>query len=79
MAKPNVPASADFFKQLSQNYEQLRFLLHVQETFAFGAAIHGYEPESQLLLYLIEQLGILISQTQKVMDKVEKRLRDCAS
>ena len=74
MAHAKIPASADFFKQLSQEYEQLRFILYVQESFTFGAAIHGYEPESQLLLYLIEQLDVLISQTQKLKDKVEKRL-----
>ena len=79
MALDKLPASAEFFKQLSQDYEQLRFLLHVQETFTFSAAIHGYEPESQLLLYLVEQLGILMSQTQKLKDKVEKRLRESAS
>lgn len=76
MANSTLPASADFFKQLSQDYEQLTFILRVQENVAFRAAFHGREPERQLLLYLVEQLENLILKTYQLKDRIEERLQE---
>ena len=75
MALGKLPASADFFKQLSREYQQLKFIIHVQENFAFSALIHGYECESHYLLYIIEQLEVLILKTQQLKDEIEKYLQ----
>jgi hypothetical protein len=72
MALDKVPASADFFKQLSHDYRQLRFIIHALENFALGALMHGYEFENHYLLHIIEQLEILISRTQRLKDWVEE-------
>ena len=74
MATPKLPASAEFFKQLSFEYQQLKFIVQVQENFVLGSLIHGRELETQYLLYIIEQLGVLILKTQQLKDKVEKQL-----
>ncbi len=75
MGEPRLPASAEFFKQLSLEYQQLKFIIHVQENSVVGALIHGCELERQYLLYIIEQLEVLILKTQQLKDKIEKRLR----
>jgi hypothetical protein len=67
-----LPASADFFKQLSHDYRQLRFIIHALENFALGALMHGYKFEDHYLLHIIEQLEILISRTQRLKDWVEE-------
>lgn len=74
MALSKLPASADFFKQLSCEYQQLKFIIQVQENFALGSLIYGRELERQYLLYIVEQLGVLILKTQQLRDKVEKLL-----
>lgn len=74
MALDKLPASAQFFKQLSLEYQQLKFNIQVQENFVLGSLIRGSELEERYLLYIIEQLGVLILKTQQVKDKVEKRL-----
>lgn len=79
MAKPNLPASADFFKQLSKDYEQLRFMLRVQEAFTICAAIQDYDVEKQVLPYLIEQLEIFTFKIQQVKDKIERRMQESES
>jgi hypothetical protein len=71
MALGKLPASADFFKQLSHDYRQLRFIIHALENFALGALIHGYEFENHYLLHIIEQLEVLISKAQRLKDRVE--------
>ena len=75
MASDKLSASADFFKQLSHEYQQLRFIIQVQENFAFSALIHGYELESRYLQYIIEQLEVLILKTQQLRTEVEKYLQ----
>ena len=74
MAFDKLTASAAFFKNLSLEYQQLKFILQVQENFAFGALIRECELEDRYLLYIIEQLEVLIIKTQYLKDKVEKRL-----
>lgn len=74
MAISKLTASAEFFKQLSFEYEQLKFIIQVQENFALGSLIHEHELETQYLLYIIEQLGVLIFKTQQLKEKVEKQL-----
>ena len=74
MALSKLPASAEFFKQLSFEYQQLKFIIQVQENFALGSLIYGRELETQYLLYIIEQLGVLILKTQQLKDRVEKHL-----
>lgn len=75
MAIDKLPASAEFFKQLSHDYQQLRFIIQVQENFALGALIHGFELENHYLLYILEQLGLLMSKIQQLRGEVEKQLR----
>ena len=61
-------------QQLSLEYQQLKFIIQVQENFVLGALIRGSELERQYLLYIVEQLEVLILKTQQVKDKVEKLL-----
>jgi hypothetical protein len=79
MASEKLPALADFCKQLSQDYEQLRFILQVQKSFTSSVANYGYEDENRFLLYIIEHLDLLIFKTQQLKDKVESRLREYES
>lgn len=74
MAIDKLPASAEFFKQLSHEYQQLRFIIQVQENFAVGALLHGFKLESHYLLSILEQLDILISKAQQLRDEVEKQV-----
>jgi len=76
MASEKLPALADFCKQLSREYEQLRFILQVQQSFTSSVANYGHQSESRFLLYLIEHLDLLIFKTQQLKDKVESRLRE---
>ena len=74
MALGKLPASADFFKQLSREYQQLRLILQVQESFTSSVASYGYEDEGRFLLYIIEHLDLLSFKAQQVKGKVENRL-----
>jgi hypothetical protein len=76
MASNKLSASTDFFKQLSQDYAQLTFMLRVQENVTFRATIHGHASERHVLLYLVEQLDGLIFKTFQLKDKVEERLQE---
>jgi hypothetical protein len=78
MASNKLPLSNDFFKQLSQDYAQLAFMLRVQENVTFRATFHGHAPERQVLLYLVEQLEGLIFKTFQLKNKVEERLQEGA-
>jgi hypothetical protein len=79
MAIEKLPALADFCKQLSREYEQLSFILKVQESYTSSVENFGHPSESRFLLYLIEHLDLLIFKTQQLKDKVENRLRDYES
>jgi len=79
MALSKLPASAEFFKQLSFEYQQLKFIIQVQENFVLGALIRGSELDERYLLYIIEQLGMLIFKTQQLKEKVEKHLYGIAN
>ena len=74
MATAKLPASAEFFKQLCLECQQLKFIIQVIENFAFQALVQRYELENQYLLYILEQLGGLILKTQRLMDELEKRV-----
>jgi len=74
MAISTLTASAAFFNQLSLEYQQLKFIIQVQENFVLGALIRGSELDERYLLYIVEQLEVLILKTQQLKDRVEKRL-----
>jgi hypothetical protein len=74
MASEKLPALADFCKQLSREYQQLRLILQVQESFTSSVASYGYEDENRFLLYIIEHLDLLSFKAQQLKGKVQNRL-----
>lgn len=72
MADSKLPASADFYKQLSHEFQQVGFIVHVLEKFALQALLRGYECEPPYLPYIVEQLDVLVLKTQQLRDDLEK-------
>ena len=79
MAEEKLPALADFCKNLYRDYEQLRFILKVQESYTSSVANFGHPEEHRFLLYIIELLDLLIFRAQQLKGKVESRLRELES
>lgn len=75
MAIDKLPASAEFFKQLSLEFQQLKFIVQVLENYAFQAVVRKYECEASYLLHVLEQLGVLALKIQQLKDEVENCLR----
>jgi len=74
MANIKLPASAEFFKQLSIEYQQLKIVIQLIETFAFRATVRGHELGDSRLLLILEQLEVLVLKAQQLIYDLEKRL-----
>ena len=74
MALSKLPASAEFFKQLSLDYQQLRLTIQLLETFAVRALARGHELGDSQLLLILEQLEVFVLKTQDLLDDLEEPL-----
>jgi hypothetical protein len=71
MASTTLPASAEFFKQLSLECQQLRITLQLLDTLAFRALVRGRMLNDPPLLLILEQMEICVSKAQDFMDDLE--------
>lgn len=71
MAIDKLPASADFFKQLSHECQQLKILIQLLETLAFRASVRGKQLGDPPLLVILEQMEICTAKTLQLMDDLE--------
>jgi hypothetical protein len=71
MALSKLPASAEFFKQLSLECQQLRITLQLLDTLAFRASVRGRQLGDQPLLLILDQIEICVSKAQDFMDDLE--------
>jgi hypothetical protein len=74
MADAKIPASADFFKQLSFDCQRLQLIIRILEDFTFRASVHGCELGDAWLLLILEQVEVLDLKVQQFMDDFEKRM-----
>ena len=74
MAEPTVSASAEIFKNLSLDCQQLKLILRILEELIFRALVRGRELGDNRLLILHEQLEVLVLKSQQITDDLEKRL-----
>lgn len=75
MANANLPASADFFKQLSLELQQLKITIQALQTFTFRASVRGHELGDNRLLLILDQLEVFVSMANRLLDNLEKLLR----
>ena len=71
MATSKLPASAQFFKQLSLECQQLRITLELLDTLAFRASVRGRQLGDQPMLLILDQMEICVSKAQDFMDDLE--------
>jgi hypothetical protein len=74
MATANLHISEDFFKQLSLEFQQLKIIIQVLETFTFRATVRGHELGDNRLLLILDQLEVFILTSKRLMDGFEKLL-----
>lgn len=74
MARANLHASPDFFKQLSLEFQQLKLTVQILETFIFRASVRGYELEDKRLLLILNQLEIFATKAKHLLERLEKLL-----
>lgn len=74
MAEARLSASAEIFKQLPTEFQQLKLLIKLLETFAFRALARGYELGDSRLLLILEQQEVLVLKTHQLVNDVEKHL-----
>lgn len=79
MASEKLPPLADFCKQLSREYERLRFILKVLESYTSSVENFGHPEENRFLLYLIEHLDLLSFIALQLKGKVQSRLWELES
>ncbi|MBY0273568.1 MAG: hypothetical protein K2X02_09245, partial [Alphaproteobacteria bacterium] len=74
LARANLHASPDFFKQLSLEFQQLKLTVQILETFIFRASVRGYELGDKRLLLILDQLEIFASKAKYLLERLEKLL-----
>lgn len=74
MAVGTLPASAEFFKQLSLECEQLRIVLEPLDTLAFRASICGRQLGDPSLLLILDQIKVCVSRAQNLVDDLDAML-----
>ena len=74
MASANLHASPDFFKQLSLEFQQLKFTVQILETFIFRASVRGHELADKRLLLILDQLEVFILKAKHLLEGLEKIL-----
>ena len=73
MASAKLHASADFFKQLSLEFQQLNLVIQALETFVFRASVRGRELGDNRLLLILNQLDEETAKNLKVGERVRVR------
>lgn len=71
MATANLSASADFFKQLSLECQQLHLIINLLETFAFRAKVRGHDLGDKRLLLILDQLEVFAAIAKHLMECLE--------
>lgn len=74
MAHAKLHASSDFFKQLSLDFQQLKLVIDIIETFVSRVSVHGYELRDTRLLLLMDQLESFIDAAKRLLEGFEKLL-----
>ncbi len=73
MANATLPASAENFKHVSLEYQQLKLTIQLLETLVVRALARGHELGDRKLLIILEQVAVFIFKAQYLMDNFEKR------
>lgn len=71
MALSKLPASAEFFKQLSLECQQLRIMIRLLDELAFQALVRGRMLNDPPLLLILEQMEICSLKAQQLTDGLE--------
>lgn len=74
MASAKLHASANFFKQLSLDFQQLNLAIQALETFVFRASVRGRELGDNRLLLILNQLELFVSKAKHLLEDLEKLL-----
>ena len=74
MARANLHASPNFFKQLSLEFQQLNIIVQILETFIFRASVRGHELGDKRLLLILDQLEVFITKAKHLLEGLEKIL-----
>ena len=74
MARANLHASPNFFKQLSLEFQQLNIIVQTLETFIFRASVRGHELGDKRLLLILDQLEVFITKAKHLLEGLEKIL-----
>jgi hypothetical protein len=75
MAVANLHVSSEFFKQLSNEYYQLKLSLQSAEAFANKAWVHGRIEGDKRSVFLLEQVLAFISMAKHHMANLEKLMK----
>lgn len=73
MADATLPVSAENFKHVSLECQQLKLTIQLLETFAVRALARGHELGDRKLLIILEQLDVFVFKTLYLLDNLEKR------
>jgi hypothetical protein len=71
MATTNLSASADFFKHLSLECEQLKLTVHILKTFTLRAKVRGQELGDKRLLLILDQLEVFVAHAKYLLECLE--------
>ena len=74
MARANLHASPDFFKQLSLEFQRLNITVQILETFIFRASVRGHELGDKRLLLILDQLETFVTKAKHLLEGLEKIL-----
>ena len=74
MAYSKLHASSDFFKQLSLDFQQLKLVIEIIETFVSRVTMRGYDLRDARLLLIIDQLEAFVLSAKSLVEGLEKLL-----
>lgn len=70
MAAAKLQASPEFFKALSQDFQQLKLTIQLLETFVFRARDRGQELKDNRLLLILDQLEDFVLNAKCLNDRL---------
>ncbi len=74
MATPKLQASTDFFKKLSHEFQELKLMLTMLDTFVQRALVRACELKDERLLIILNQLEIFITMITHLSKRLEALL-----
>ena len=74
MAHAKLHASSDFFKQLSLEFQQLKRVIEVIDTFVSRVSVRGYHLRDARLLLIIDQRESFVDAAKSLLEGLEKLL-----